>query len=87
MSANSAGCVELTGTGAGVHNNRLADNQTIPYEFADGLAGVGVGDLTDLIWVKPNLTFTAANHGGREAFLGAKVDPVEGKKKFLLAHE
>lgn len=76
MSADSAGHVEFAGTGAGVHGDGLADDQAIADEFADGLAGVGVGDLGDLIGIKPNLALATANHGGGEALLGAKVDPV-----------
>ena len=59
-----------------MHGDRLADDQAIADEFADGLTGVGVGDLGDLIGVKPNLALATANHGGGEALLGAKVDPV-----------
>lgn len=76
MTTDSAGEVEFAGTGAGVHGDRLADDQAIADELADGLAGVGVGDLADLIGVKPNLALATADHGGGEALLGAKVDPV-----------
>lgn len=75
VTANSAGHVELTGTRAGVHGDGLADDQAITDELADGLAGVGVGDLGNLGGIKPDLALATADHGGREALLGAKVDP------------
>lgn len=81
VSADAAGGGELTGTGAGVHGDGLADDEAIADELADGLAGVGVGDLIHLIGVEPNLALAAAHHGGGEALLGAKVDPVWCKKK------
>jgi hypothetical protein len=77
VSADSAGSVELTGTGAGVHGDGLADDEAIADELADGLAGVGVGDLAHLIGIEPNLALAAAHHGGGQALLGAKVDPVK----------
>lgn len=77
VSADSAGSVELTGTGAGVHGDGLADDEAIADELADGLAGVGVGDLSHLIGIEPNLALAAAHHGGGQALLGAKVDPVK----------
>ena len=76
VSADSAGLVELTGASTGVHGHGLADDEAIADELADGLAGVGVGDLVHLIRVEPNLALAAAHHGGGEALLGAKVDPV-----------
>ena len=81
VSADAAGGGELTGTGAGVHGDGLADDEAIADELADGLAGVGVGDLIHLIGVEPNLALAAAHHGGGEALLGAKVDPVCSEKK------
>jgi hypothetical protein len=71
-----AGQVELTGAGTGVHGDGLADDQAIADELADGLARVGVRDLVHLIGVEPNLALAAADHGGGEALLGGKVDPV-----------
>lgn len=77
VSANAAGGVELTGTRPRVHGHGLADDEAIADELADGLAGVGVGDLVHLIRVEPNLALAAAHHGGGQALLGAEVDPVE----------
>lgn len=77
VSADSAGGVELTGTGAGVHGDGLADDEAIADELADGLTGVGVGDLSHLIGIEPNLALAAAHHGGGEALLGAKVDHLD----------
>jgi hypothetical protein len=87
VSADSASSVELTGTGAGVHGDGLADDEAIADELADSLAGVGVGDLIHLIGIEPNLALAAAHHGGGEALLGAKVDPIKRettRSAFLL---
>jgi hypothetical protein len=83
----AAGLVELTGAGTGVHGDGLADDEAIADELADSLAGVGVGDLVHLIGVEPNLALAAADHGGGEALLGAKVDPGERKMSWsAFAH-
>ena len=79
VTTDAAGLVELTGAGTRVHGDGLADDEAIADELADGLAGVGVGDLVHLIGVEPNLALAAADHGGGEALLGAKVDP-DGRK-------
>lgn len=54
-----------------MHSNLLADDEAIGNELADGLAGVGVGDLINFVWVEPDLAFAAADDRRREAFLGA----------------
>lgn len=64
-----------------MHGNRLADDEAIAHKLADGLAGVGVGDLVDLIGIEPDFALATANHGGGEALLGTKVDPVVAMKK------
>lgn len=79
MSADTTSGVQLTSARARVHGDRLADDEAIADELADGLAGVGVGDLVDLVRVKPDLALATADHGGREALLGAKVDPIQKK--------
>lgn len=76
MTADSPGSVELAGAGAGVHGNGLADDEAIADELADGLARVGVGDLAGLVGVEPDLALAAADDGGRQALLGAEVDPM-----------
>ena len=87
VSAVSAGLGELTGTRAGVHGDGLADDEAIADELADGLAGVGVGDLALLVGIEPDLALAAADHGGGEALLGAKVDPVTSEKKDSLRQQ
>lgn len=72
----AAGQVELTGTGPRVHGDGLADDQAILDQLADGLAGVGVGDLADLVGVEPDLVLAAADDRGGQALLGSQVDPV-----------
>lgn len=65
----------ISRTGPRVHCDWLADDEAISDELADGLAGVGVGDLGDLIGVKPDLALSASHNGGRKALLGTKVNP------------
>lgn len=59
-----------------MHGNGLADDEAIGDELADGLAGVGVGDLVDLVGIEPDLALAAGQDVGREALLGSQVDPV-----------
>ena len=75
MSANSSCGIQFSGTRSGVHGNRLADNEAIADQLSDCLAGVRIGDLIDFVRVEPDLAFTAADDGRREAFLGAEVGP------------
>ena len=77
VSADSSGGGQLSGTGTGVHGDGLSDDEAIGDELADGLAGVGVGDLVDLIGVEPDLALAAAKDIGREALLSTQVDPVD----------
>lgn len=77
MAANSSGGGQLSGTGTRVHGDGLADDEAILDELADGLAGVGVGNLADLVGVKPDLALAAADNGRRKALLCAEVDPIE----------
>ena len=51
------------------------------------MAGVGIGDLTCLIWIKPDLALSAADDGGREALLGGEVDPIVRIECQLLLKE
>lgn len=60
-----------------MHSDGLANDEAIGNELADGLAGVGVGDLVDLIRVEPNLALATSNHGGGEALLSTEIDPKE----------
>ncbi len=76
VTADAAGSCQLTGTGARVHGDGLADDETILDELADGLARVGVGNLAGLVGVEPDLALAAADNGGRKALLRAEVDPV-----------
>ena len=67
-----------------MHCDGLADDETIADEFADGLAGVGVADLVDLIRVEPDLALTAADYGSGEALLSGEIDPGERSKMSVL---
>lgn len=68
-----------------MHSYGLADDEAIADEFSDGLTGVGVGNLVNLIGVEPNLALSASDDGRREALLGTEVDPrrIELAPKFL----
>ena len=67
-----------------MHSDLLANDETIRHELADSLAGVGVGDFVHFIRIEPDLALAAANDGGREALLGAEIDP---GKQYPLARE
>jgi hypothetical protein len=67
-----------------VHCDWLADDEAIGDELADGLAGVGVGDLVDLIGIEPDLALSAADDRRREALLGGEVDPMVRIARQLL---
>jgi hypothetical protein len=81
----TSGQVQLAGSGSGVHGDRLADDETIADELADGLAGVGVGDLADLVGVEPDLAFAAPDDGRGQALLSAEVDPAAEGDKLVKA--
>ena len=78
VSANAASSGEFSRTGSRVHGDLLADDEAIGDELADGLAGVGVGDLGRFVGVEPDLAFAAAGHGGGEAFLGTQIHARDG---------
>ena len=80
MSANSSGGGQLPGAGTRVHGDGLADDEAILNELADGLAGVGVGDLAHFIGVEPDLALAASDDGRRETLLSAEVDPIERRE-------
>ncbi len=77
MSSNPPRGRELPRTRAGVHGDGLLDDEAIGDELADGVAGVGVGDLVAFVRVEPDLALAAVGHGRREALLRAEVHPVE----------
>ena len=85
MTADSSRQVQLAGTGSGVHGDGLSDDEAIGDQLADGLAGVGVGDLADLIGVEPDLALAASEDVGREALLGSEIDPVKLNGENLLS--
>lgn len=59
-----------------MHGYWFADDEAICNELADGLTGVGVGDLARLIGIEPDLALSAAYDGGRQTLLGSEVDPI-----------
>ena len=93
VAADAAGEVQLTRARARVHRHGLLDDEAIGDELADGLAGVGVGDLRHLVGVEPDLALAAAQHGRRQPLLGPQVNPTAGRetsqhsdlKRFMIA--
>lgn len=69
--------VELINARSRVDDLWFADNQAVFDEFANVLTRVGVADLVDFIWVKPDLSLAAAENACCEAFLGTKIDPIK----------
>eukprot|EP00055_Hartaetosiga_balthica_P018415 m.134203 g.134203 ORF g.134203 m.134203 type:complete len:209 (+) comp9526_c0_seq1:172-798(+) len=61
-------------TGTRMDNLWLLDDKTILNQLLNTLAAVGVGDLCDLIWVKPDFAFTDLEHAGSKALLKTKQD-------------
>ena len=68
---DAASEVQLAGAGAGVHGDGLPDDEAIVDELADGLAGVGVADLADLVGIQPDLALAAAEDRRGQALLGS----------------
>lgn len=75
MSSNSSRSSQFSSSGTRVHRDLFADNKAIGDKFANRLARVRISDFVDFIWIEPNLALTAANDGGSEPFLSAKIDP------------
>jgi hypothetical protein len=76
MSANPSSSGQLPRSCSRVHGNGFADDEAITNEFADSLAGIGVGDFVHFVRIEPDLALAAANHGGCEALLRPEIDPV-----------
>jgi hypothetical protein len=75
VATDAAGSGQGSGAGARVHRDGLADDEAIVNQLADGLAGIGVGDLVDLVGVEPDLALSATDNGRRKALLRAEIDP------------
>ena len=76
MSSDPSGLIQRPRPSSRVHGDRLADDEAIANEFADGLAGIGVGDFVHFVGIEPDLALATANHGGCEALLCPEIDPV-----------
>ena len=55
MTSYPPGLIQFTSSRSGMHGDRLADDEAIVDEFADGLSGVCVTDLGDFVRVEPDL--------------------------------
>lgn len=75
MSPNPPCSVQLSRARSRVHRDLLPDDKPIRYEFADRLAGVGIGDFVDFVRIKPDFALAAPNDGCGKSLLGSKVDP------------
>lgn len=84
VSADSTSGSKLPRASTRVHGHRLADDEAIGDELADGLARVGVRDLVHFVWVEPDLALAAVGDGRRQALLGAEVDPMKQGMSVLL---
>jgi hypothetical protein len=62
----------LQGTSTGVDNLWLLDDETILNESLNLTAAVGVGDLADLVGVKPDFALTNLEHTSGKALLKTK---------------
>ena len=69
MPPNPPSCGQFSSPSTRVHCDLLADDEAIGDKFADGLAGVGIGDFVDFIGIEPNLTLSAAGNRGSESLL------------------
>lgn len=76
VSSNPPSRGQFSRTCTRVHGDLLADDEAVRHEFADCLAGVGVGDFVHFVGIEPDLALAAANDGGCEALLGTEIDPV-----------
>lgn len=84
VTTDAASGVQLPSAATGVHGNRLADDEAIGNQLADGLAGVGIGDLVDLVGVEPDLALAAADD--LDAVSTCVLDMRKrGRKKRVLA--
>lgn len=81
VSALSSSEVQLTSARSRVLGDGLSDDEAIGDELSDGLARVGVGDLSLLVGVEPDLALAAADDRGGQALLSSQIDPVHGGKK------
>lgn len=66
-----------------MHGDGLADDEAIADELTDGLAGVGVGNLVNLVGVEPDLVLAAADDRRGQALLSAEVDPEDGERRYI----
>lgn len=79
MSANSPCSRQLSSTSTRVHGDMFAYDEAVGYKLSNRLARVGIRDLRNFIWVKPDLALATANNGGGKPFLCTEVDPEEGE--------
>lgn len=86
VATNTTGEVQLPSTSTGVHGDGLSDDEAIGDELANRLAGVGVGDLADLVGVQPDLALAAAEDISREALLSSQVDPEKQRIEMSALH-
>jgi hypothetical protein len=59
-----------------VHSNLFPDDKAIGHEFADRLAGVGIGYFAHFVRIKPDLALAASNNRCGKSLLGPEVNPM-----------
>ena len=69
VAALPSGLRVLPDSGSGVDGDGLLDDEAIADQLSDVLAGVGVGDLIDLVGIEPNLLLAALHDGGGKPLL------------------
>lgn len=71
MSSNLSCSSQVSGAGTAVHGDWFLDDEAIGEEFSNSLAGVGIGDLVQLVRVEPYLALAAAGDRRSEPLLGS----------------
>lgn len=61
MSTDSSRCVQLSGSGSGVHGNGLSNNEAIADQLSDGLSRIGILNFVALRGIKPDLALSTAD--------------------------
>ena len=70
----SLGLVSQADASTGVHDGRLLDDESIPFQTSNVTARVGQGNFVGLVGIQPNFALSALEDGGGEALLELKID-------------
>lgn len=75
VSTSLLGLSQSSGSGSGVDNGWLLDNDTVLVQLSDGLTRVGRGQFGGLVRVQPNLSLTNTNNRGSKSLLSSEISP------------